>query len=83
MGQWTLVIRGGHPKNVLNIAQAEHGKRVRDIEQGLKLVCVHPPRGVDVNQRTVSTYFYSLLQGIKFGHIKTSYLYYLSFIGHN
>ena len=40
------------------------------------------PRGVDVNKRTEMTHLYSLLQGIRFGRSMTSYVYFLSFIGH-
>ena len=34
-------------------------------------------KGIDVNKRTVTTQFYNLLQGMRFGHYMTSYAYIL------
>ena len=38
-------------------------------------------RGVDINERNVTTHSYSLAQGIRFGNYMSSYLFYLSSIG--
>ena len=40
-----------------------------------------PARGIDVNERTVTTRLYSLIQ-VTFGHNMACYVYFLSLIGH-
>ena len=37
-------------------------------------------RGIDVIKRTVTTHFYNVLQGIRYGHNMTSYAYFLSLL---